>query len=319
MSGVSISIASWSALVVFVATSTAAAQSAAPGVKAEGPPPLEDTGCVSSERERTSELFGRATAAWEKGDTAGAVAAMREAHAVSKCSAFLFVLGEMLSQSEHECDALAWYERYVGDNPAVERRSLAMQRISELRGRCPASASNAEVSGSVPVENGSAQLLPAAPSAPSAPSTPPPPRAESTPRTPRSPTSVERARGPEARGYWSPGRIGGWAALGASALLSSGAIYFAVRAQNASNDYEELWKSLVSDPSHGEAWQRRRAELEQRGASSESTARILGGAAGALAVGGALLLLIDPSARSTHEVTVSAQPSAMMARYGVRF
>lgn len=316
MSGVSTSIASWSALVVFVATSTAAAQSAGPGVKAEGPPPLEDTGCVSSERERTTELFGRATAAWEEGDTAGAVAAMREAHAVSKCSAFLFVLGEMLSQSEHECDALVWYERYVGDNPSVERRSLAMQRIRELRGRCPASASKAEESALARAENGAAVSLPPAPSAPS---TPPAPRGESTPRTPRTPTSVEPARGPEARGYWSPGRIGGWAALGASALLSSGAIYFAVRAQNASNDYEELWKSVVSDPSHGEAWQRRRAELEQRGASSESTARILGGAAGALAVGGALLLLFDPSARSTHEVTVSAQPSAMMARYGLRF
>lgn len=299
---------------MLAATSTAAAQTAtpantiAPAAKAEEPAPLEDTGCISSDRERTTQLFGRAIAAWEQGDTVGAVAAMRDAHAVSKCSAFLFVLGEMLSQSEHECDALVWYERYISDNPAVEKRSLAVERIAQLRSRCPASAPPAEA----PMSAQTADKAPAPPasSAPSASSAPPD----------TAPTSPISSPGPAAGSrYWSPARIGGWASLGVSALLGTGAVYFAVRARNASDDYEQLWKSAVRDPAYGEEWQRRRAELEQRGSSSQTTARILGGAAGALALGGALLVLFNPADQSPHQVAVSAQPSGMMARYGVRF
>lgn len=317
MNGVSTSVASWSALAICAAASTAAAQGAPKAVTQE-PARLEDTGCVGTDPERTNELFSRAISAWQQGDTAGAVGAMRSAHAISKCSAFLFVLGEMLRQSESDCDALVWYERYVGDGPNVEQRERALDSIAELRARCPASPASTEEKQS---RAGMVEAAPAAAAPGSAAPSPEPARLASV-----SPGSTERTRvrfgdashRTEARGYWSPAHIGGWASLGASALLGSGAIYFAMRARSASSDYEQLWQSAVGDPAQRDEWRRQRAELEERGSSSATSARVLGGAAGALAVGGVLLLIFDRSGRN-QDVALSAGRSAMMARYGVRF
>lgn len=221
---------------MFAVTSPALAQTAPPEPAAAPAAALEDTGCVSQDAQRANELFSQATTAWEQGDTAGAVAALREAYTVSKCSAFLFVLGEMLRQSNNECEALGWYERYIVDNPAIEKRAVATERIAELRSRCAATPPAEEPAPS--------KVVSAAPS--------------------YSAKAVPPTREPR---YWTTARIGGVASLGVSVLLGTGAVYFAVRAHNASNDYEQLWRSVVQTPTHGDAWQRQRSELEQRGSS----------------------------------------------------
>lgn len=253
--------------------------------------PLEDTGCVSRDVERTNALFAAATTAWERGDTAGAVSALREAYGLSSCSAFLFVLGEMLRQSDDECDAVVWYERYLVDNAAVQKRAIASARLNELRASCPpsppAATERARIDGAPGGSADAAQLSP--------------------------------AKSEQASRYWTTARIGGFASLGVSALLGTGAVYFAVRAHNASNDYEQLWRSAAEGPTQVAEWQQGHAELEQRGSSSATTARLLGGAAGALAVGGALLLLFNPGGNDAHDVALSAGPTQVVARYGARF
>jgi hypothetical protein len=284
---VSTQIATFTGLIVFAVSAGAGAQT--PASATSDASPLEDTGCVNRDAARTSELFAHATAAWEQGDTASAVAALSEAHAVSKCSAFLFVLGEMLSQSPNECEARVWYERYLNDNIAVQKRAEATARIAELETRCPAPPKAAD-------------------------ETPAPPAAPVPTRPPVAPIEAKPSRN-----YFTPARMVGFASLGVGALLGTGAVYFAVRAHNASRDYEALWTSVARDPAQVPNWQEQRRDLEDRGTSSATTARVLGGAAGALAIGGALLLLFNPPNGTRHDVALVTTPSAIVARYGFGF
>ncbi|MGC4087844.1 MAG: hypothetical protein QM756_08095 [Polyangiaceae bacterium] len=228
-------------------------------------------------------------AAWERGQLAAAVAGLREAHDVSHCSAYLFVLGELERDAQNDCDALGWYERYVLENPNGEKSAVASQLISELRRRCRTpEAKLAPPSAAVVAAPSPALVAP--------PAQPPPPS------------------------YWTTARIGGWSSLGLSALLGAGAAYFAIRAHDAAKDYEQLWNAAVDDPAQVSAWQQHRSELEQRGASSATTARILGGSAAALAVGGTLLLLFNPGADpAAQDMALSLQPGGVSVRYGTRF
>lgn len=276
------------------APARASAQEATPEAPpAESSDHLEDAGCVKTEEvsQNTNELFHRALAAWEGGDTNSAVGLLREAHAISSCSVFLFILGELQREQHNDCDALAWYEEYLKDNPNGQKGALAAQRIVELRARCT----------SVPQLPKATQPLPAPPS---------------------TPLNVEAHReSPPGPRYWTAARVGGWSSIGVSAVLAAGAVFYAVRAENAESEYEQLWAAAPGDPARSVDWQQQHSHLEQRGPASATTARILGGTAAALAVGGTLLVVLNPGAKPspTQDVAVSVQPQAVNASYSLRF
>jgi len=252
-------------------------------------PPSVPSAPASGAEGDPASLFRDAQARYETGDTAGALALMRRAYELSHRPELLFNLGELERELKACEPALSDYRAYLTEATAGARREQAERRVRELEAECP-------------------PVTPVAPAAPAAHVTPPPPAPAPRPHATVQPN-------PPAP-YFTPLRIGGWSAVGASVITGTLATYFTVK---AAGDESDLEASIRRASSTG--FSRQDKELESDGRHSAQLARALGISAAGLATVGVALLLLPSSSREERRPRVSlvGGPSGFSAGWQTAF
>jgi hypothetical protein len=120
--------------------------------------------------------------------------------------------------------------------------------------------------------------------------------------------------GPEADRYWTTPRVIGWSAIAAGAIAGGAALGFTLSAKSAR---DEVQASVDRQVRGGPHWDEASQRDQHR---SQAWAQIFGVGAGALVVGGALLVLLDPGhERAQANLSVAFQLSGAQACYSRNF
>jgi hypothetical protein len=260
---------------VVVAASVVPRLARAEGSAQAAPPNVASSPATEAEGDPAS-LFRGAQARYEAGDTAGALVLMRRAYELSRRPELLFNLGELERELDECQPALRDYRAYLTEVTAGARREQAEQRVRELEAECP----------------------PVTPVAPVVRVTPTPPAPAPTPAPAPHPHVSIRPSPPAP--YFTPLRIAGWSAVGASVITGTLATYFTVK---AAGDESDLEASIRSASSTG--FSREDKALESDGRHSAQLARALGISAVGLATVGVTLLLLPSSSREERRPRVS--------------
>jgi hypothetical protein len=225
---------------------------------------------------------------------------MQESYGLSGRAELLFNLASL----EHELklcqEALRDYQGYLRRVPNGKLRNDAQRATQQLQIECPAEpVSNVELVSSAPQPGATAELVttpqPVAALKPA--SEPPGDRASLPPATP---VVVQADQAP----YWNTHRVVGWSAIASGVITGGVALYFmnaAVRDQNEAARIAASYKYAPKDPPWLDEQEAQHRDLR--------AARILGATAGALVVGGAIVLILSPKTRP------SAKASATLVAY----
>jgi hypothetical protein len=120
--------------------------------------------------------------------------------------------------------------------------------------------------------------------------------------------------------YWTMPHVLGWAGVGGAVVAGVVATYFAGASQSAYDDARQLIQAEEHAPaSTRKTWDKDGAAIEARGHRDAVFAGVFAGTAGALAVGGVLLLVFGrpANARERASVSLSVGPSAaLLGLYG---
>jgi len=255
---------------------------------------------------KTDAMFEKARAAYEANDKEQSIFWLTRSYEVSSCAEFLFIVGELNREQGHSCLAYRSYQKYLRELPDGRNAANAGQLIEELASSCERSVPAPVVQPVGPVST--------------------PHSVEPGASRPSQSGEPPRSAPPTSSTTWTPSRAVGWASLGAGLIAGAAAVYYATVEQSAENDLEALWKSRVAGQTSSADWQANSNSLESKGLRAERAARILGISAGALAVGGALLVIWGhrpegqtTAARVARRVDLQFSPQSMHAGYTVHF
>ena len=219
-------------------------------------------------------------AAHEHGDYPRAIAAFKEAYVIAPAPELLFNLAQAYRLHGNCEDAGLMYRRYLGTDPASERRSLAESHLATVE-RCVQKRSL-----NIPLDDSMAYL-----------------------RIPEPPPDLGVIDSPPPRRA-APGRreqnLGvGFAIGGAGAIMI--ATYYGFRARSAAQEVERAYAM-------GAKW-KDVARIDARGESAATTAKVFG-IGGALAVATGVTLFVVGK-RTERAVPISIVPTTTGARVSV--
>lgn len=272
---------------------------------------LTDAGCTRDPDAiaRSYELFTRAGKAYEAGDLAEALQAIKSAYALSGCDDFLVMIADLNLDLERSCPALEGYQQYLKVAPQGANAENVRARILKLVQACPDRQLQPDSAPALPTS--------ADPLASGASAEPPTNSGVSHGPAPAGRPGNSRLELPShdaaAGVYWTPSRIAGWSSIGAGAAAAIGATYFAVAAKNSEAAYEAAWKN----GRWGEL-----DSLETTGERKARIGRVLGVTAASLASVGALMLLFGADIldqRPPLEVSVDAGSDNVTGTYRLSF
>ena len=277
----------------------------APDTRAQQAPKLGE-GCRASAEvtQETTGFFEQARAAYDADDKAQALTWLTQAHEISNCAEFLFMIAELSRELQKSCAARDAYQRYLAAAPQGENVEEAREWLSQVAASCEP-----------PSEP---------PASPPATAAAPSPALRTAPPRPE----LHRRQQPAVlspRAYWTPLRIAGWSSVGAAVLAGAGALYFVTVEQSAATDLESLWKArTTAGAMENERWAADSHSIESEGRHAEVAARILGVGSAVLAIsGGVLLFLARQPAKSddssTPPLRVHVGPGAARATYSLQF
>jgi len=268
-----------------------------------GAPTGDTTNARSSaaevERDQAAaRAYQQALSAYSRGDVQAAFQNMQQSYLLSGRAELLFNLARLERELQHCEAARSDYEGYVRSVQNGKFRSEAQQAVQDLQRQCPAdSAPKTEPASS-------AAEPPADP-----PAALPPPSAVPFPRTRES----SHAR---AESYWTARRIVGWSATASGVITGGVALYFlnaAISDHDAAAKIAAPYKSAPRNPPWASKEEAEHRELR--------AAYVLGITAGALVVGGVVVLLLSPksNASATASATIAAYPGYLGAVCSGRF
>jgi len=223
--------------------------------------------------EEARELFWKAHSYFEKGDYVEALRLFERTYELRQEPEVLFNLA-LTHQRLGHCDkARSLYQEYQ-----EQVRADVTKQLGELAAQC-------QVPAAAPAQ---AEPVPA----PFAITVVEPPEAREAPPAapPATPTDAGK---PET----FPFQTVGWVAVGAAAVALGTAVYFAVEAEQAQSDYENLRKDPTPPTNAGDDL----ADLEDDVHRARKVAVTLGAVSGVLAVGGVTLLVLAPPASAHSE------------------
>lgn len=257
---------------------------------------LSGAGCSTDAQsvKRSYEFFAKAGEAYEAHDVSAAIAAMKQAHAISSCHEFLFMVAELYAEQQETCVALEWYRRYIRELPNGASAQQAQDRVTALTSTCPPR------NVTTPLGDQTAELPPAPVPAPMAGPTHGPRDLRRTAAT---------AEPSHASAYWSPARVAGWSSVGLGAAAGLSAVYFAVQAANREAEYESAWRERTFANAD---------ELWDDGEAAERAGQISGVAAGAFATAGVVLLFVasdSDASPDANRVSLYLDRNAFSAAY----
>ena len=223
-----------------------------------------------AELARAQSLYREAIAHVERGQYDRAMPLLEEGYRISRLPGFLFNLAQAHRLRGNCAEAVLHYRAFLSADPSAAERPEAEAQVAALE-PCPARAAPA-VAAALP--------------APGGPPAAPPPAAAAEATTSRTTGSVpdrsDAARAPPGRTK----KIIGAVALGAGLLAGGGSVVSAIQARDAQKEVEAHYR----DPNA--VWNPRIAAIDADGRSASTRAVVLGVAAGALVVTGAVFFLL---------------------------
>jgi hypothetical protein len=122
---------------------------------------------------------------------------------------------------------------------------------------------------------------------------------------------------PHAASYWTTPRVVGWSAIGASALSTGAAIYFAASADSADADVQRMVQLHVKE---GNTWTTQDHDRETDASTARTAAIVSTALAASFAAGGVLLLVLPGrSERPPPSVSLVPQSGGGFVGYAQRF
>lgn len=239
----------------------------------------------STER-AAAAAYEKALASYAKGDVVAALERMRESYQLSQRAELLYNLAELEQELNACADSLTDYRRYLELVPHGRYRESAERARARLEAECPAPTAAPTALVSASDQPGPAQ-----------------------PPSKQLPTSVEQAS------YWTAPRVIGWSAIATGTLAGIGALYFQLEAIEAKDDYQQSVDRAQAGGSSPDQ------SLEDRQHRNNHLAIAFGVTGGAMVLGGALLLLLDPGSppQQTRSAYVYALPGLIGGSYAQHF
>jgi hypothetical protein len=256
------------------------------------------------------QLYEKATRAYDVGKYNEAIEDYQKAYEIGGDPPMLYNIAQAYRLNDQPTEALRFYRRYLQRAPNarnredVERKIAELEKTVEERRKAAAAATPPPVVAPPVTPAPSPTPAPAPVAGPTAPAPTPPPATTPSPETP-APVPVEAGSG---RGL----KIAGWSLLGGGVLCGAGALVTGLMARSKGQDLTTMSNQggVVFDPN-----------IEHSGKVLDNVTIGLGIAGGALAVTGAILLVVGssgssepaPAAAPEGAPPATTPPTAMVA------
>ena len=270
--------------------------------------PARAADLTPQQKQEMKSLYERATRAYDVGKYGEAIEEYQKAYEIGGDPPMLYNIAQAYRLNDQPSEAARFYRRYLQRAPNarnredVERKIAEQEKIAEERRQAQlATQPPAPVTPTVPTPSPVTRSTPSPVTPPPIPAvtTPPPMPGPSLEGTPPPPASEEP------RTSKVP-MIVGLALIGAGAACGVAAI---VEGKNAKDDGNELTTMSMSKTSV-----EFNPKIEQSGKNANTTTIVLGIAGGALAVAGAVVLIVGLSGGgATSEAAPPATARAMVA------
>ena len=245
------------------------------------------------------ELFWKAHSYFEKGDYVEALRLFEQTYTLRQEPEVLFNLALTHQRLGHCDQSRTLYQKYQD-----QVRADVTKQLGELSEQCQVPA--ALPPAAVPPQ---AEPVPAPFSITVV--EPPESREAPPPAPPATPTDTAQSQA-------FPFKTVGWVAVGVAAIAAGTAVYYAVEAQQAQSDYEDLNGEIRNDPTPPPNSGDQLNTLEDDMNRARKVAVTLGVVSGVLAVGGVTLLVLAPPA-SAHSEAEPVRDLGLGLRWSGRF
>jgi hypothetical protein len=278
---------------------------AAPAARAAGD-------LTPSQKLEMKQLYEKATRAYDVGKYNEAIEDYQKAYEIGGDPPMLYNIAQAYRLNDQPAEALRFYRRYLQRAPTARNREDVERKIADLEKTVEERRKAAAAATPPPLPT--PPLAPATTPAPTPPPAPapvagppsappsPPPLAATTPATPETPSP------PAEEGAGRVLKIVGWSLVGAGALCGGGALIAGLSARSKASDITDMSMQggVTFDPN-----------IEHGGKVDNNIAIGLGIAGGALAVAGAVLVIVGSSGGSggetpSQESTPPAPPPTAM-------
>jgi hypothetical protein len=265
-----------------------------------------------AQKQEMKQLYEKATRAYDVGKYNEAIEDYQKAYEIGGDPPMLYNIAQAYRLNDQPAEALRFYRRYLQRAPSARNREDVERKIAELEKtieerRKAAAAATPPPAATPPI----APTPPPAPAPNPAPATgPAAPAAPTPPGTETPGTTLTPAPSASGEGSGRTMKIVGWSLVGGGVLCGVGAVVTGLMARSKGND-------LTNMSNNNEVFN---PDVEHSGKVLNNATIGLGIAAGALAVTGAILVIVGSSssgeaAAPAPEATPPAapSPSAMVA------